>query len=83
MTNSFSNIGGGGGSSFISGYEGCTTYKNYIFSNGIMNQGTNPGHGKIKITILKLFSVREAFGTCNNIFQLSKELLFVTLFFSS
>ncbi len=65
-TNSCS--GGAGGSSYVSGMSGCTTYNNYVFNNGITIAGNalmpnpnggaqvtgNSGNGVAKITILSL-----------------------------
>lgn len=56
--------GGGGGSSFVTGHEGCdTTYINYhkgidgtqiTFTDVILEQGTNKGYGKAKISLVSL-----------------------------
>ena len=45
------NQGGGGGSSYISGYSGCVTHSSgKVFTNGYMERGNNTGNGKAKLT---------------------------------
>ena len=64
LTGDISNIGGGGGSSFISGAEDCKTIQNYVLEDYVMDQGINEGNGKATITILELYEIRSDQNSC-------------------
>ena len=65
ITGTNSDVGGSGGSSYVSGHKDCTQYKNYIFSNIVLKNGISDfksptgviehghyGDGYARITIL-------------------------------
>ena len=63
----YSNVGGGGGSSYISGHQDCEKNKKYIFTDITVQQGTQTGDGKAKITNIVMAPIQpqSVQKTCN------------------